>query len=103
MGFMQDAMQKVDSLPGLNNKYINPVGHYVEKNIFKNKPAPKPAATPKPSTDTTPPTLDDALNSTQLDTSPKKATANGTIGDMGPEGLIAPAKTANLTLLGGTK
>lgn len=64
-------------------------------------PTPAPAATPA--------TLAQAASASRATKAnatsgiPTKARAGGTIGAEGPQGLITPPQTANLTLLGGTR
>lgn len=64
------------------------------------------AETPPPPPAAKPATLAQAAAATRakaIGGTPVKAKASGTIGDKGPQGLVAPPQTANLTLLGGTK
>lgn len=62
-----------------------------------------PPAPPPPPPAATPATLAQAASATRTKASGGGATASGTVGQGGPQGLQEPLKTANLTLLGGTK
>lgn len=76
-------------------------GYEINKSMQQKPIAPRPVQ--KPTAETAPPTMTDAINTTQQKAKPTKQTSGGTVGDLGPEGLTTPPQTANLTLLGGTK
>lgn len=103
MGFLSTpAGQPLIGGVFIKNKVFNPMGYLADK-YNSNKAAPHPAPIPVPNKDTTPPTMADAIDTTQQKAKPSKQTSGGTVGDLGPQGLTTPPQTANLTLLGGTK
>lgn len=84
---------------------VGGAGYQMNKQNQAMKKSLRPPTLPTPPTAAAPPTLAKATAGTKAK-APSLATpakAGGTIGDMGPSGLSEPPKTANLTLLGGTR